>query len=183
MFQGLGAAERRLLLILRAGVPVTVTDAHRVYPDFDYRVHRQAMQSLARKGFVQTIPGPVFAIGVACKLGEGVIEPRDSGRGRNSNSLREPKPPLASPLPAAARPRPAAMRSSSSRPAAIGSSSSRPAIMEPRPATMGPPPAPIPQPQAAFNYASAADAYAAKIAPEVEKQKRKALKNVRAHTR
>jgi hypothetical protein len=60
MFQGLGEAERRMLLIIRPGVPLTVTDARRAYPGFDYRVHRQAMHSLARKGFVQVLPGLVL---------------------------------------------------------------------------------------------------------------------------
>src|SRR5437588_12177544 len=63
MFRGLGIAECRLLEIIRPGVPLTVTDARRAYPEFDYRVHRQAMQSLSRKGFVQVVPGKVFAVG------------------------------------------------------------------------------------------------------------------------
>src|ERR1700730_5201696 len=67
MFVGLGGAERRLLLIIRPGVPLTVTDAKRIYPETDHRTHRRAMVSLARKGFVQVQPGPVFAIGVACE--------------------------------------------------------------------------------------------------------------------
>jgi hypothetical protein len=62
MFAGLGAAERRTLLILRPGRPLTVSQAHDALPEYDFRVHRQAMQSLCRKGFVQTVPGPVFAI-------------------------------------------------------------------------------------------------------------------------
>jgi hypothetical protein len=67
MFAGLGRAETRILKIIRPGVPLTVTDAHDAYPQLDYRVHRQAMQSLSRKGFVQSLPGPVFWIGVACE--------------------------------------------------------------------------------------------------------------------
>ena len=62
VFVGLGSAERRLLSIIKPGVPMTVTAAHRVYPEFDYRTHRQAMTSLCRKGFVQRVPGEVFAI-------------------------------------------------------------------------------------------------------------------------
>jgi hypothetical protein len=67
MFVGLGDAERRVLLIIRPDVPLTITDAKRIYPETDHRTHRRAMVSLARKGFVQVQPGPVFAIGVACE--------------------------------------------------------------------------------------------------------------------
>ena len=67
VFVGLGGAERRILSIIRPGVPVTVADAREAWPDTDRKTHRQAMQSLFRKGFVQSLPGPVFAIGVACE--------------------------------------------------------------------------------------------------------------------
>ena len=42
MFVGLGDAERRLLLIIRPGVPLTVTDAKRINPETDHRTHRVA---------------------------------------------------------------------------------------------------------------------------------------------
>src|ERR1700732_740231 len=67
---GLGDAERRILTILRPGVPLTVKDAYRAFPDTIHQTHRQAMQSLARKGFVQVMPGPVFAIGTRPALVE-----------------------------------------------------------------------------------------------------------------
>jgi hypothetical protein len=65
MFQGLGIAEARLLEIIRPGEALTVTDAWRTIGG-DHKTIRNSMTSLARKGFVQTLPGPVFAIGVGC---------------------------------------------------------------------------------------------------------------------
>jgi hypothetical protein len=50
MFVGLGRAEKRILSVMRSGEPLTVTAAHDIYPDVDYRAHRQAMQSLPVKG-------------------------------------------------------------------------------------------------------------------------------------
>jgi hypothetical protein len=73
MFQGLGNAEKRLFLIIKPGVPLTVTDARNAYPATDHKTHRQAMQSLARKGFVQVMPGPVFAIGTRPALVEAPV--------------------------------------------------------------------------------------------------------------
>jgi hypothetical protein len=194
MFVGLGDAERRLLLIIRPGVPLTVTDAKRIYPETDHRTHRRAMVSLARKGFVQVQPGPVFAIGAACERttrrgGDAVAASRSElseGVGMMRARLVSAPAPRPSPRPA---PRPV---SAPSGDGALGSvevrraSSSRPAVKEaPRPrsapcqaAPPRKPPQAVPQaPQAAvFNYASPADEYAARIAREVERQKEAALK-------
>src|SRR3984893_13575614 len=116
MFVGLGGAERRLLLIIRPGVPLTVTDAKRIYPETDHRTHRQAMVSLARKGFVQVQPGPVFAIGVACERttrrgGDGVAASRSAlsgGVGMMRARLVSAPAPRPSPRPA---PRPVSVPS------------------------------------------------------------------------
>jgi hypothetical protein len=194
VFVGLGDAERRLLVIIKPGVPLSVAYASRAYPNVDHKTHRRAMQSLARKGFVQVLPGLVFAIGVACERttrrgGDAVAASRSElseGVGMMRARLVSAPAPRSSPRPA---PRPV---SAPSGDGALGSlkvrraSSPRPAVKEaprprPAPAMAAPPPQAVPQaPQAAvFNYASPADEYAARIAREVERQKEAAMKTQR----
>lgn len=124
VFVGLGAAERRILSIIRPGVPVTVADARGAWPDTDRKTHRQAMKSLARKGFVQVMRGPVFAIGT------------------HPVNMQAPAP-----LPATVQappPRPATVQAPVPRPATMQAPAPRPATVQvpaPRPAKMQPSPA------------------------------------------
>jgi hypothetical protein len=168
MFRGLGDAERRILLILRPGISLTVSDARREYPEFDYRVHRQAMQSLCRKGFVQRAPGPVFKIGV--RFAPAPPQPRAPGF--SAPSLRAPSNPELPRSP---------IRQASPVEALDGASGVARLRLE-TPRRLAPaPPQPIrqaPAPRQAVSQApappvflSAADAYATRVARDVERQK------------
>jgi hypothetical protein len=145
VFVGLGGAERRILSIIRPGVPVTVADAREAWPDTDRKTHRQAMKSLARKGFVQVMRGPVFAIGT------------------HPVNMQAPAP-----LPATVQappPRPATVQAPPPRPATVQAPVPRPATMQapaPRPATVQ-----VPAPRSAKMQPSPASPVAHVIKPVV----------------
>jgi hypothetical protein len=166
VFVGLGRAERRILAIIRPGVPLTVTDAHRAYPGSARMAHRQAMTSLCRKGFVQRVPGKVFAVGIALlPIGQAPVaatSPRRSVALPGDGVAAGPGPPNAgasSPVQALD-----AAGGSLATPRETGGGNARP-----RRETLG---------RLAVigsSFASPADAIAAQRAAEVERQKRDAI--------
>jgi hypothetical protein len=178
MFQGLGSAEKRLLEILRPGVPLTVTGARRAYPDVGHKTHRQAMQSLVRKGFVQRLPGEVFAIGVGMAA---LIRQSPPRQATVTAPISRPEAPRSKPVEASPQP-----------PAAIVAPAPRPIPLQ-HPRTRQPPPSRPVQVQLqqqspaigaglGIGALPSADEVAAARAKEIERQKRAQMQTVRRTT-
>jgi hypothetical protein len=200
MSKGLGFLQSNIQDMLQDGDTLTVADVMEVAgPDYDPRHIRRAFKSLHRRGKVcLTVKAGRLAVKVKSaprSPAQGpvadALDASDTGAGQRgsaaSRRLRSEVPMVAaprSPAPMIAAPRSPAPRS----PAPMAPASRSPAPMAPAAASR---PVPI-QGQRQVPYPaielgremplSPADAYAAKVAREVERQKKEALQGTRRTT-
>jgi hypothetical protein len=161
MFAGFGSAEKTIITALHlTGLPLTVGEGVDAFPKSHARAIRNAAFSLAAKGVVRLSDGRPMRICSAAPLAPQQPRPRPAPL-----APQQPRPaPLAPQQP---RPRPAPLAPQQPRPAPLAPQQPRP-----RPAPLAhQQPRPAPQPD--LNV-SPADALAAKIAREIDRQKREA---------
>jgi hypothetical protein len=163
MFAGFGSAEKTIITALHlTGFPLTVGEVVDAFPKSHARAIRNAAFSLAAKGVVRLSDGRPMRICSAAPLAPQQPRPRPAPL-----APQQPRPaPLAPQQP---RPRPAPLAPQQPRPAPLAPQQPRPAPLAPQ----QPRPAPL-APQQPNLDLSPADALAARLAREIDRQKRDA---------